>query len=221
MATRRNARGTSNRRSGGGFGTFLLGFIFAVVLAVAGFWLNLRFGHPSRTLLAVAGPLAPARHAPTRFDIAEHRSPTPPAPAKPAPVQPAPAQPAPAPAYAEPPFGISEDGFEAAARLYHANCAVCHGTPAGRSALKLSPPALQMWQKLPNSTQVGVSGHIPGEIESRIANGVEHTGMPAYRTILTGTQRWQLALLLKNADQPLPEPVSRLLNEPVGGGGSR
>ncbi len=35
--------------------------------------------------------------------------------------------------------------------------------------------------------------------------------MPAYKHILTSTQIWQIALLLKNADQPLPDPVRALL----------
>ena len=42
-------------------------------------------------------------------------------------------------------------------------------------------------------------------------NGIRLTGMPAYGHVLTDTQSWQIALLLKNADQPLPDPVREIL----------
>jgi hypothetical protein len=38
--------------------------------------------------------------------------------------------------------------------------------------------------------------------------------MPSYRHTLSETQMWQVSLLLKNADQQLPDPVLRLLQEP-------
>jgi thiosulfate dehydrogenase len=38
--------------------------------------------------------------------------------------------------------------------------------------------------------------------------------MPAYKNVLTDTQMWQVTLLLKNADQPLPDPVMKILTEP-------
>ncbi len=38
--------------------------------------------------------------------------------------------------------------------------------------------------------------------------------MPSYAHILTDTQIWQLALLLKNAGGDLPDPVVKLLNTP-------
>ncbi len=35
--------------------------------------------------------------------------------------------------------------------------------------------------------------------------------MPAYRHTLPQTQVWQVALLVKNAGQPLPDPVLKIL----------
>jgi hypothetical protein len=35
--------------------------------------------------------------------------------------------------------------------------------------------------------------------------------MPSYKHILSDTQMWQVSLLLKNADQPLPDPVVQIL----------
>jgi hypothetical protein len=36
--------------------------------------------------------------------------------------------------------------------------------------------------------------------------------MPSYSHLLTDTQMWQVSLLLKSADQPLPDPVMAILN---------
>jgi thiosulfate dehydrogenase len=38
--------------------------------------------------------------------------------------------------------------------------------------------------------------------------------MPAYEKVLPDTEMWQVTLLLKNADQQLPDPVMRILTAP-------
>jgi hypothetical protein len=38
--------------------------------------------------------------------------------------------------------------------------------------------------------------------------------MPAFSHVLTDTQMWQVTLLLKNADQELPDPVMKILTGP-------
>ena len=50
-----------------------------------------------------------------------------------------------------------------------------------------------------------------GQTYWKVANGIRLTGMPAYGHVLTDTQMWQVSLLLKNADQQLPEPVVKIL----------
>jgi hypothetical protein len=35
--------------------------------------------------------------------------------------------------------------------------------------------------------------------------------MPAFKGVLSDTQIWQVSLLLKNADQGLPDPVLKVL----------
>jgi mono/diheme cytochrome c family protein len=47
-----------------------------------------------------------------------------------------------------------------------------------------------------------------------VANGIRLTGMPAFNHVLTDTQMWQVTLLLKNADQQLPDPVMKILTGP-------
>ena len=54
----------------------------------------------------------------------------------------------------------------------------------------------------------------PGETYWRVANGIRLTGMPAYNHVLNDTQMWQVSLLLKNADQQLPDPVMKILTQP-------
>lgn len=50
-----------------------------------------------------------------------------------------------------------------------------------------------------------------GETYWKVANGIAQAGMPAYQHLLTETQMWQVSLLLKNADQQLPDPVMGIL----------
>jgi thiosulfate dehydrogenase len=113
----------------------------------------------------------------------------------------------------KPPFGCSEDVFEAGAKIYATSCASCHGTPGHDSAYGkwMFPTAPQLWKKHGKSAVVGVSDDDAGETFWRVKNGIRLTGMPAYQHLYSETEMWQVALLLKNADQPLPEPVKKLL----------
>ena len=114
------------------------------------------------------------------------------------------------------PFGTSEDVFEAGARTYRAECASCHGTPGHDVAFakNMYPTAPQLWKAHRGGKVVGVSDDEPGETYWKVANGIRLTGMPSYQHVLTDTQMWQVTLLLKNADQTLPDPVMRILTGP-------
>jgi len=114
------------------------------------------------------------------------------------------------------PFGTSEDVFEGGAHVYHAECASCHGTPSHDVAFakQMYPQAPQLWRKHTRNNVVGVSDDEPGETYWKVANGIRLTGMPAYNHVLSDTQMWQVTLLLKNADQPLPDPVMKILTTP-------
>ena len=116
-----------------------------------------------------------------------------------------------------PPFGTSEDVFEAGAHIYHAQCSACHGVPGVNSdfGAHMYPTAPQLWRKHRNGNVVGVSDDEAGETYWKVANGIRLTGMPAFDHILSDTQMWQVSLLLKNADQNLPEPVMAILKQPL------
>jgi thiosulfate dehydrogenase len=191
MTTKQNSRYTSYGRSSGRFGPFLLGFLFALVLVVGGAWAYLKFGNLPVAAADPAFPLeAQIVHVPLNARI--HRE------------------------LQQPPFGTSEDVFETGARLYASDCAGCHGTPGHDTpyARWMYPRAPQLWKKHANSAVVGVSDDEPGETYWKIKNGIRLSGMPAYQHLYSQTQMWDIALLLKNADQPLPDPVMRLLQTP-------
>jgi thiosulfate dehydrogenase len=111
------------------------------------------------------------------------------------------------------PFGIGEDVYEGGAKIYKADCAFCHGTPGHDVALAayMYPTPPQLWKKHATGSVVGVSDDEPGETYWKVSNGIRLTGMPAFDHVLTDTQMWQVTLLLKNADQQLPDPVMKIL----------
>jgi thiosulfate dehydrogenase len=179
-------------RSGGGSGKLFLGFILGIGAVAAGAWLYLHFAalpvatadkpFPMEAVI-VSNPL----HA--RIDR-EMKT---------------------------PPFGTSEDVFEGGAKIYRAQCAACHGTPGHDVgfAKSMYPEAPPLWKPHHHSGAsggvVGVSDDEPGETYWKVANGIRLTGMPAYQHVLTETEMWQVSLLLKNADQQLPDPVMKIL----------
>jgi mono/diheme cytochrome c family protein len=112
-----------------------------------------------------------------------------------------------------PPIAVDEAGLLAGAHVYSEKCATCHGFHGKPSqyGLHMFPIAPQLWQKHPKSDVVGVSDDPPGETYWKVANGIRLTGMPAYNSLLTQTEIWQVSLLLANADKPLPPPAIDLL----------
>jgi len=115
----------------------------------------------------------------------------------------------------QPPFGTSEYVFDNGAKIYRKECAACHGTPGHdvAYAAHMYPNAPQLWKKHKNGV-VGVSDDEPGMTYWRVSNGIRLTGMPSYNKLLSDTELWQVSLLLKNADQQLPQPVTAILTAP-------
>jgi thiosulfate dehydrogenase len=173
--------------SGGGFGKVLLGFVLAIVVFVG---IYFRWGSPP---VATADKPFPFEQTivniPLSARIARQAK--------------------------TPPFGTSEDVYEGGARVYKMQCAQCHGTPGHDVpyAKYMYPAAPQLWKKHKTGTVVGVSDDEPGETYWKVANGLRLTGMPAFNHVLTDTEMWQVTLLLKNADQQLPDPVTGILTK--------
>jgi mono/diheme cytochrome c family protein len=115
-----------------------------------------------------------------------------------------------------PPVAADHAAFDAGAKVYLQNCAACHGVVGKDSAFAATmyPRAPQLFVKHHRGNVVGVSDDPPGETYWKVANGIRLTGMPAYKTVLTDTQMWQVSQLLANADK-LPPDVMDALKTPV------
>lgn len=182
MATKKSSA------SSGGILKFILGFVFAFVVLLAGAFLYLKFGNPPVATADKPFPFeAQIVKVPLNARIDRELE--------------------------KPPFGISEDVYETGAMAYKLQCAACHGVP-GESvpfAKSMYPSAPQLWKKHARGNVVGVSDDDPGETYWKIKNGIRLTGMPSFEHVLTADQMWDVALLLKNADQQLPDPVMAML----------
>lgn len=114
------------------------------------------------------------------------------------------------------PIEASPTNLTAGAQIYRQQCAACHGLYGRPSsfASHMYPRAPQLWAPHHNGV-VGVSDDPVGETYWKVSNGIRLTGMPAYDKVLNPTQMWQVSLLLKNADQPLPADVMNLMRQPL------
>jgi thiosulfate dehydrogenase len=180
-----------SRASGGGGGKVFLGFLLGLAVVAGGAAAYLRWGPVPVATADKPFPFEKAIvSAPLKARIASHMQPA--------------------------PFGTDEDAFEGGAHVYRAQCAGCHGTPGHDVdfAKYMYPTAPQLWKKHAKGNVVGVSDDEPGETYWKVANGIRLTGMPAFNHVLTDTQMWQVTLLLKNADQQLPDPVMKILTTP-------
>ena len=166
----------------------LLGVPITLILLAAGGFIYLKYGNPP---VAIADPPFPYEaqivHIPLNARIDRQPS--------------------------SPPFSASVQDLDTGARIYLRQCAVCHGTPGHDSPLAKSmyPTVPQLWKKHKNGV-VGVSDDTPGETYWKIANGIRLTGMPAFSHILSQTEMWQTALLLKRADS-VPPSVDAILSQ--------
>jgi len=109
------------------------------------------------------------------------------------------------------PLQTSEEIYLAGAHIYRANCAICHGLP-GQAA---SPTSKGMYPRPPELFKGhGVTDDPVGETYWKVANGIRLTGMPAYTSSLSETEKWQVSLLLANADK-LTQQVRSTLEQPL------
>jgi mono/diheme cytochrome c family protein len=118
------------------------------------------------------------------------------------------------------PIQADENNLVAGAEIYRDQCAACHGYHGRASSFgaHMFPDAPPLWEAHHHGseTTVGVSDDPTGETYWKVANGIRLTGMPAYKTVLTETQMWQVSVLLANADKPMPgAAVAILKGEPA------
>lgn len=166
------------------FGGFLLGVILTVVVVVGGIWSYLKWGSLPVATSDKPFPLeAQIVRLPLRARI--HHD------------------------MVQPPFSGSEQVYAAGAQIYAQQCASCHGVPGHDVpyAQSMYPPAPQLWKKHAKNNVVGVSDDEAGETYWKVKNGIRLTGMPSFEHVLSDDQMWDVTLLLKAADQPMPTQV--------------
>ncbi|MGZ6141911.1 MAG: c-type cytochrome [Myxococcales bacterium] len=103
------------------------------------------------------------------------------------------------------PIEPSEANLLAGAKIYKADCAVCHGDAGQKSP---GPIAKGMFPQPPQlmPPHKGVTDDPVGETYWKAKNGIRLTGMPGFEGSLKDEELWQVSLLLLKADQ-LPPPV--------------
>ncbi len=107
------------------------------------------------------------------------------------------------------PLQPTEANLLAGAKVYRADCEVCHGEPDQKAPSHIArgmfprPPMLMPPRK-------GVTDDPVGETYWKVKNGIRLTGMPGFEGTLSEDELWQVSLLLLKADQ-LPAPVKAAL----------
>ena len=94
------------------------------------------------------------------------------------------------------PILADEANLISGARVYHDHCLVCHGAMTGpktefQQGMYPAPPLLLQGK--------GVTDDPPEQTYWVVKNGIRTTGMPAFDLVLTGTQLWQVSLMVANA----------------------
>ena len=104
------------------------------------------------------------------------------------------------------PVQLTDDNLAAGIKLYETNCAICHGTAAGKTSA--SPIAKGENPAPPQLATDGVEDDPEGWTFWKIKNGIRWTGMPAWKDALSDQQIWTLALFLKHMDSLPPGPAA-------------
>jgi len=102
------------------------------------------------------------------------------------------------------PLSVNDANLLAGAKVYHDHCAFCHGTPNKPP----DPTSAAMFPQPPQlfSADGKVTDDPEGITHWKITNGIRLSGMPAFGTILSDAQRWQVTMLVARADK-LPPAV--------------
>jgi mono/diheme cytochrome c family protein len=99
------------------------------------------------------------------------------------------------------PLAINEENLKAGASTYKDMCARCHSTPGNNPSVygqSFYPRAPQLSGGMPNYTD--------SQLFWTIKHGIRNTGMPAWGSMLSDDEIWQLVSLLQNS-KDLPPSV--------------
>jgi mono/diheme cytochrome c family protein len=97
------------------------------------------------------------------------------------------------------PEPVSESSIASGRALYRENCVACHGERGrgnGPSAVGLDPPPADLVLHVPQ--------HTDGELFYMISRGVPNSAMPAWQSVLTDRERWEIAHYLRELASGTP-----------------
>lgn len=110
------------------------------------------------------------------------------------------------------PFPASDANIQAGKQIYLQQCALCHAAD-GRADTKLGlamyPPAMDL-------TSPHVQRWSDAELFWITQNGVRHTGMPAWKTIVSEEDTWKVVDFIHALPKESPMRASARQNEAVG-----
>jgi thiosulfate dehydrogenase len=106
------------------------------------------------------------------------------------------------------PLPVDEANMRAGADLFKEHCAVCHGLPGKpqtfiSEGMFPSPPQLFEQDDM-------VTRHPEGITYWKVSHGIRLSGMPAFGSNLSDTQRWQITMLVSHADKLSPAVAAAL-----------
>jgi len=106
------------------------------------------------------------------------------------------------------PLPVDDANMLAGADLFKEHCAVCHGLP-GKPQTFISegmfPSPPQLFEK-----DDMVTRHPEGVTYWKVSHGIRLSGMPAFGSNLSDTQRWQITMLVSHADKLSPAVAAAL-----------
>jgi len=111
------------------------------------------------------------------------------------------------------PLPITDFHLQQGAKAYRENCALCHGLP-GQPMSSIIPGMFPAPPQLLEGKEM-VTRDPEGSTFWKISNGIRLSGMPRFDA-LPESARWQLTMLLKNADK-LPPAILNELQQPLVG----
>jgi mono/diheme cytochrome c family protein len=159
-------------------GWFVFGIVFAIIVIAGGGFLFVRSGGVSVDTTAPPLPLertiAQMAIHASFGNAAEQKDPLPP----------------------------SEGNMLAGARQYRQHCAVCHGAP-GQPPTAISKGMFPRPPRLFDKDEM-VTDDPEGVTHWKVTHGIRLSGMPGFASTLSDTERWQVTMLVTNADKLTP-----------------
>ncbi len=111
------------------------------------------------------------------------------------------------------PLPTDEANLLAGAKVYNAQCAICHGSAARPAVVSAVAKGMFPPPPLLVGPEKGVTNNSIGESFWKVKNGIRLTGMPGYSDSLTETEMWQAAMVVAMAHK-LPPSVQQALHGP-------